>query len=867
MHTRLVIVAVATALSGCLYGPESANEGPAQHEQRAGVVASAALPLISEGESYSAYIDVEGGVAPYSWRVAAGALPAGLTLDGSTGRVYGSTAAIGRHDLDIAVVDATGRQTLSRLRLDVIEADSPIPAPRDATRETRRALSTVTTQGDLHGLLDLIEATPDGHWVQASLNLYADVWTPTALRPRDSNNGVPTPAKIIGAWSGFAWDSNRGDLILYGGGHANYPGNDVYRWRGTTRRWERASLPSEVAKDTLYNYAAVDGVANAPSSAHTYDNNIFLPLADRLLVLGGAAYNNGGAFLTADGTTSRRTGPYLWDPNRADGNKVGGSTGSHVKRVAPYPEIVGGQMWQNRELWRNQVGNPALPNRHVEGCTGYAEEGGKDVVYVAAMSGGGTAKNLYRYVVNDVSRPDLDTWTRVGGYWDAPQGQTACTYDPQRKLFVRLGGSVRPFLVWNLNTPGSTNYETGIQFTDVDGDFTTRLANGGINIKNCGFDYAPGLDRFALWCGGSDVWLLSPSTGSSVTGWVLERQHTPTGTSPAAGTGTGILGKWKFIPDLGIFMALQDGTAGNIWIYKPAGWTRPGGTGNARPEVSLTSPTSGQAFAAGSDVPLEAQATDADGSISRVDFYAGTTLIGSASVAPWRFTWVDAPIGAHNLSATAFDDQGAQRTSSAATITVVAGDSGTLVLQGGLDGYAGAADAYLSTYAKSSNYGSSASLYEQSGSYTSLLRFAVFQREGGPVPDDAVITSARLSVYKYSSYDLVLAVHRLLCDWSEVQATWSLCRSGVPWSAAGATAAGFDYAVTADASAVVGWSAGWAEFDVTLALNQMRDSGQNFGWRMRRTGGDNANLKRFYTKESIVNASLRPKLHLTYYVP
>jgi len=73
--------------------------------------------------------------------------------------------------------------------------------------------------------------------------------------------------------------------------------------------------------------------------------------------------------------------------------------------------------------------------------------------------------------------------------------------------------------------------------------------------------------------------------------------------------------------------------------------------------------------------------------------------------------------------------------------------------------------------------------------------------------------------------------------------------------------------VAADASAVVGWSAGWAEFDVTLALNQMRDSGQNFGWRMRRTSGDNANLKRFYTKESTVNASLRPKLQLTYYVP
>ena len=46
---------------------------------------------------------------------------------------------------------------------------------------------------------------------------------------------------------GFAWDSNRGDIVLYGGGHANYSGNDVYRWRSSTLLWERAAYPSEIS--------------------------------------------------------------------------------------------------------------------------------------------------------------------------------------------------------------------------------------------------------------------------------------------------------------------------------------------------------------------------------------------------------------------------------------------------------------------------------------------------------------------------------------------------------------------------------------------------------------------------------------------
>ena len=41
-------------------------------------------------------------------------------------------------------------------------------------------------------------------------------------------------------------------------------------------------------------------------------------------------------------------------------------------------------------------------------------------------------------------------------------------------------------------------------------------------------------------------------------------------------SGGGVLGKWKYIPELDAFVGLQDTAAGNVWIYKPIGWTRPG---------------------------------------------------------------------------------------------------------------------------------------------------------------------------------------------------------------------------------------------------------------------------------------------------
>ncbi len=95
-----------------------------------------------------------------------------------------------------------------------------------------------------------------------------------------------------------------------------------------------------------------------------------------------------------------------------------------------------------------------------------------------------------------------------------------------------------------------------------------------------------------------------------------------------------------------------------------------GGPQNQPPQVALTAPADGATVTAGSDVPVSAAANDADGTISRVDFFSGTTLIGSNATQPYAVTWQAVPAGTYTLTAVAFDNDGAQTTSVPVSVRV-----------------------------------------------------------------------------------------------------------------------------------------------------------------------------------------------------
>jgi len=93
-------------------------------------------------------------------------------------------------------------------------------------------------------------------------------------------------------------------------------------------------------------------------------------------------------------------------------------------------------------------------------------------------------------------------------------------------------------------------------------------------------------------------------------------------------------------------------------------------TSNAPPSVAITSPTSGASFSVPANLTINASASDADGTVTQVEFYQGATLLGTDTSSPFSVTWNNAPVGSYDLFAKATDNRGAVSVSSFVTINV-----------------------------------------------------------------------------------------------------------------------------------------------------------------------------------------------------
>jgi hypothetical protein len=84
--------------------------------------------------------------------------------------------------------------------------------------------------------------------------------------------------------------------------------------------------------------------------------------------------------------------------------------------------------------------------------------------------------------------------------------------------------------------------------------------------------------------------------------------------------------------------------------------------------ATLTSPADGTYFQPGSLVSLAASAADANGSVTKVQFLDGSTVLGEDTTSPYTFDWANVPAGARVVKARAFDNDGNMTNSAAVTI-------------------------------------------------------------------------------------------------------------------------------------------------------------------------------------------------------
>ncbi len=95
---------------------------------------------------------------------------------------------------------------------------------------------------------------------------------------------------------------------------------------------------------------------------------------------------------------------------------------------------------------------------------------------------------------------------------------------------------------------------------------------------------------------------------------------------------------------------------------------------NAPAMVAITNLVSGVLYQAPASIPIKTSVSDADGSVTQVQFFANRTLLGTVSNSPFDFAWDAVPQGFYSLTAVAMDNRGATATSAA--VEVVVGPSG-----------------------------------------------------------------------------------------------------------------------------------------------------------------------------------------------
>lgn len=106
-------------------------------------------------------------------------------------------------------------------------------------------------------------------------------------------NGFPTVGGVGSsckgvtiAWNSAVFDSARNRLVIFGGGHTDYYGNEVYALDLDTLTMERLTDPAEPAAAGACPDTLAGGTQT--NSVHTYDAIEYIPSIDKMYLFGGA---------------------------------------------------------------------------------------------------------------------------------------------------------------------------------------------------------------------------------------------------------------------------------------------------------------------------------------------------------------------------------------------------------------------------------------------------------------------------------------------------------------------------------------------------------------------------------------------------
>jgi hypothetical protein len=164
-------------------------------------------------------------------------------------------------------------------------------------------------------LLEKLQTAPANSWIEVPNSALMRVAPKPDQFPKTW--AVCGPASVVMAWCGAALDTKRDRLVIWGGGHADYHGNELYAFDIQKLAWQRLTDPfPNPVNDQEVN---ADGT---PNSRHTYGGLAYLTHADRFFGLGGSLAGVG--FAKCDRTWTYDFDAKKWEDRQPGGKLPGG---------------------------------------------------------------------------------------------------------------------------------------------------------------------------------------------------------------------------------------------------------------------------------------------------------------------------------------------------------------------------------------------------------------------------------------------------------------------------------------------------------------------------------------------------------------
>jgi len=217
-----------------------------------------------------------------------------------------------------------------------------------------------------------------------------------------------------------------------------------------------------------------------------------------------------------------------------------------------------------------------------------------------------------------------------------------------------------------------------------DGDTTTRWSSAFSDPQwlyvNLGAAYSISQVNIMWETASAQNYQIQVSSDAAT--WTTISTQTNMATGARTDNLTGLSGTGQYVRMYGTTRTTPYGYS--IYEFKVYGTT---GVVNNPPTISITSPASGTNFAAvPSNVTMQTTASDADGSVAKVDFYNGATLAGTVTAPPYTWTYAALTSGSYTLKAVATDNKGATGSASV-NVSVGAASPGSITLNPSKDAF------------------------------------------------------------------------------------------------------------------------------------------------------------------------------------